>query len=450
MRKLAFSLCLLLSLSLCLSLLASAAYMPDENKDFKTNSQAVYLYNTDTGTVIYQKNEQMKLQPASTAKIMTAVLALENTDDLDEEFTYPSYIFNMLEPGVSQADVRVGETMTMRKALYALMLQSDCFSALAIADRIGDGDIDAFIQMMNDKAKELGAVNTNFANPHGLYDENNYTTAYDLFLITKYAVDVDGFMEIASTPVKDIGPTNIHSEGYNMITTILPMIKSSEYYYEPIRGIKTGTLDEVGRNYVSMASKNGYTYILVLLGAPIYDSSSTGEDGSPVPLAQNTVFQDAINIYEWAFNGFESKMLLEKGKSAGEVKVRLSKDADHVALLASEDFSALVPSEYASGVVLQPHIPETVDAPVKRGDKIGTVDIVLATEVLGTVDLLAEADISRSQTLYILDYIKGLFKSFWVKFAVILVILIIALYITLMVLRNRYRKRYRRAHRHRG
>ena len=281
-------------------------------------------------------------------------------------------------------------------------------------------------------------------------DENNYTTAYDLFLITKYAVDVDGFMEIASTPVKDIGPTNIHSEGYNMITTILPMIKSSEYYYEPIRGIKTGTLDEVGRNYVSMASKNGYTYILVLLGAPIYDSSSTGEDGSPVPLAQNTVFQDAINIYEWAFNGFESKMLLEKGKSAGEVKVRLSKDADHVALLASEDFSALVPSEYASGVVLQPHIPETVDAPVKRGDKIGTVDIVLATEVLGTVDLLAEADISRSQTLYILDYIKGLFKSFWVKFAVILVILIIALYITLMVLRNRYRKRYRRAHRHRG
>lgn len=99
MRKLAFSLCLLLSLSLCLSSLASAAYMPDENKDFKTNSQAVYLYNTDTGTVIYQKNEQMKLQPASTAKIMTAVLALENTDDLDEEFTYPSYIFNMLEPG---------------------------------------------------------------------------------------------------------------------------------------------------------------------------------------------------------------------------------------------------------------------------------------------------------------------------------------------------------------
>lgn len=87
--------------------------------------------------------------------------------------------------------------MTMRKALYALMLQSDCFSALATADRSGDGDIDAFIQMMNDKAKELGAVNTNFANPHGLYDENNYTTAYDLFLITKYAVDVDGFMEIA-------------------------------------------------------------------------------------------------------------------------------------------------------------------------------------------------------------------------------------------------------------
>jgi D-alanyl-D-alanine carboxypeptidase (penicillin-binding protein 5/6) len=422
----------------------SASYRPPDS--VQINSRAVYLYNLDAETRVFEQEAQTRMAPASLAKIMTCILALENTDDLEEEIEFPSYIWNMVEPGASQADVRQGEILTMRKALYCLMLQSDCYSALAIADKVGDGDIQAFVDMMNDKAALIGAQNTYFTNPHGLYDEGMYTTAYDMFLIARYAIKLDNFMDIASTYTIDISPTNkeVHASKYNLFSTIYPMYPGNTYYYEPIKGIKTGTLDEVGRNFVSMASKDGYNYLLVLMGAPNRDA--TGE-----PLQENLSFIDAKNIYEWAFNEFETKQLLEKGKTCNSVPVRLSKEADTVNLLAAESFSALVPkgievdAESGLSVMLRYTKPDSIDAPVSRGKKIGTVDLMLNNEVLGTVDLLAEKDIPRSQTLYMLDYLKGFFDQLWIKFVLVLVILILGFYITLMVLRNRYRKRYRRA-----
>ena len=408
MRKVSLVFSLLLFFGLFAQLRpAAASYRPPDS--IQVNSRAVYLYNLDTETRVFEQEAQTRMPPASLAKIMTCILALENTDDLDEEIEYPAYIWNMVEPGASQADVRQGEVLTMRKALYCLMLQSDCYSALAIADKIGDGEIQTFVDMMNDKAALIGAQNTYFTNPHGLYDEGMYTTAYDMFLITRYAIKLDHFMDIVSTRTIDISPTNmaIHNENYNLFSTILPMYPGNAYYYEPIRGVKTGTLDEVGRNYVSTASKDGYNYLLVLMGAPKVDA--TGED-----LQENLVFMDAKNIYEWAFNEFETKQLLEKGKTCNSIPVRLSKEADTVNLLAAESFSALVPkgievdAESGLSVMLRYTKPDSLDAPVSRGKKVGTVDLMLNNEVLGTVDLLAEKDIPRSQTLYMLDYLLSL------------------------------------------
>lgn len=448
MRKLAFSLCFAFLLAITQPIGAFAlqvGYSPDEERDFKVNSQAVYLYNTDTDTVVYQKEAQKQFQPASTAKIMTCILTLENVPDLEAEITYPSAIFGTLDPGVSQADVRPGETLTYKKALYCLMLQSDCYSAIGLADDIGGGDVGAFVEMMNAKAKELGALNTTFTNPHGLYDEGMSTTAYDLFLITKYAMELDGFMDICSTSTIDLAPTNKHAADYDLYTTVKPMVRSNEYYYEPLKGIKTGTLEEVGRNFVSSASKNGYSYILVLLGAPINDAS--GEE-----LPENLVFIDTKNIYEWAFNNFETKELLEKGKTVNSVPVRLSKDADTVNLVAAENFSTLVPSfvDNENGIVVTfKDKPESLEAPIKRGQKVCTAEIRLNTEILGTVDLLADTDLSRSQTMYMLDWVKNLFSSIWMKFALVLLVLLIAFYVTIMIMRNRYRSRRARGRRHR-
>lgn len=443
---------------------AKAMYQP---KDLALNSESFYLYNVDTGTTLFALNEHDQKQPASTVKIMTCILALENTENLDEVFVYPEYVFTELRgTGAAQADVRSGEEMTMRKALYCLMLQSDCYSALAIADRVGGGDVEKFVAMMNAKAQELGAVNTNFTNPHGLYEEgvdnDMRTTAYDLYLMAKYAIKLEGFMEFCSTPAIDLtelSPSNVAAHqaenGWRLTTTIYPMLRQQPEYYEPLKGIKTGSLPEFGFNFVSTASRNGYTYLLVSMGAKFLDEE--GARIRPVP-----AFDDAKNLYEWAFQNFQVRTLYEKGASAGEALVNLSSKTDHVLLLASEEVAALVPVDAVfdekdnklpeDGTSANPdniyrsyHLEASYDAPIKKSQKLGTMDIVFNGDILGTVDLLAAEAVDRSEMLYLLSMLKTLFSGFWVKFAVILIVLVIIFYAVLMILRNRYRKRYRRA-----
>lgn len=436
---------------------ARALYQINPDVNFTINSKAYYLYNVDTKTPICEVDSQTKRIPASTVKIMTCILALENTDNLDETFVFPQYVFNTLNgTGASHADVHPGEEMTMRKALYCLMLQSDCFSALAIADRIGGGDVDVFVDMMNEKAQEIGAINTHFTNPHGLIltadDSNMLTTPYDLCLMADYAMKLEGFMDYCSVPAMDISPTNVHTSNYLLTSTIESMKKLSPHYYEPIKGIKTGSLPECGYNLVTSATRDGYTYILVLMGADAYD-----EEGKKLKSADQPIFQDAKNILDWAFNGFSVRVLYKAGEEVAEVKVALGKDEDIVKVVAAEDFSALVPVEIQvepddgkTGIIKRPHLPQNgVEAPVVKDKVIGSMDIMLGGDVLGSVDLLAKKDIARSQSKYILSKISGAFDNFLLKFILILILVVVVFYVILTVLRNRYRKRYRRARGHR-
>lgn len=451
----ALGMCAAMMLNFCTANAHAVTYtLPDE---YTISSHAAYLYNLDTQTEVMSLNAQEQMPPASTAKIMTCLLALEHTADLDTEMvSYPQSVFNEmssfmsatgLSPSdISQADVQPGEELTMRKALYCLMLQSDCYSAMAIAHHICDGDSAAFVQMMNARAQELGAVNTYFTNPHGLYEPEMVTTAYDMFLISRQAMQLDSFMDICSTPTIDISPTNVsrHDDNYLLISTIKTMIKGSDYYYEPIAGIKTGTLPEVGMNYVSSASRDGYNYLLVLMGAPAYD-----EEGEALP--EKAPFTDAKTIYEWAFDTFETTTLYEKGATVGQVSVNLSAEDDYVNLLAADSFHAFVPIEAtqsgdgSSAITMRLNVPESIDAPISFGQKIGTMDVILYGEVVGSVDVIAKNDVNRSQSKYILSRISEIFSQFWIKFLLIFVILIVAFYSVLMILRNRYRKRRRRA-----
>lgn len=426
-------------------------------EEYTISSRAAYLYNLDSETEVMSLNAQEKMPPASTAKIMTCLLALENTANLDTEIVhYPQAVFTemnefmaatgLTSSDISQADVQVGEELTMRQALYCLMLQSDCYSAQAIARHIGEGDSAAFVEMMNTRAEELGAANTYFTNPHGLYEPEMVTTAYDLFLITKYAMQQPAFMDICSTPTIDIAPTNVarHADQYRLISTIKTMIRGSDYYYEPIAGIKTGTLPEVGMNYVSTASKDGYNYLLVLMGAPAYD-----EEGNSLP--EKAPFIDAKTIYDWAFECFEIKTLYEKGATVGQVNVNLSGEEDYVNVLAADSFMALVPvdatetGDGSSAIAKRLNLPESVDAPIRFGEKLGTMDVVVYGEAVGSIDLIAKKDVNRSQSKYMLSRVTDVLSKFWIKFVVVLVTLIVAFYVVLMILRNRYRRRYRRA-----
>ncbi len=434
MRKMAFFVAMMLLFAAALGTATLAAgYTPP----FDLQSEAVYMVNLDTGKVIFEKNADKKMYPASLTKIMTVILALENIEDLDGTLIpLKLYIQDALYgKNASLGGILQNEEVTARGLIYAAMLQSANEAAMMLADHIGDGSIARFVEMMNDKARELGCTGTNFANANGLHDENNYTTAKDMAIIARYAMEMPEFMEFATTTTQEIGPTNKHSS-LRQNTTNLMMVKSSQYYYSPIRGIKTGTLPEAGRCFVSSASRDGFTYLTVLMGAPIDDPS-----GKAYPEYLN--FTETKKIYEWAFDTFRVKTLLEKGKLVTEIPVELSLEKDSVALISAERFTSLVPSDIeASSVQLLPDIPESLQAPVSRGDEVGSVRLMLAGEEVGRVVLLAGETIEMSKPLYYWSKVKGFFASFWAKFAVIFVALLLVLYVVLMILRNRNHRKY--------
>ncbi|MDR2933227.1 MAG: D-alanyl-D-alanine carboxypeptidase [Oscillospiraceae bacterium] len=435
----------LLVLSLCLALCAPLAAFADEGypPNFEVSAKGVYMYNLDTESVIYQKNADTPLYPASVTKIMTCILALENTDNLDmEDITYPNYVQDYLydyqyiqkNGEVSKGGLLAGEVLSMRDALYALMLPSANEVAMIIADHIG-GSQEGFVEMMNAKARELGATNTNFVNANGLFDSAHVTTAHDIYLMARHAMELPGFMDIVTTVSYQCPPTNKHPEGLNWSTTNLMMVPNNLYYYPPLKGIKTGTLPDSGRCFVSTATRDGFTYLLVVLGSTYLDETGAA-------MAENMAFVETRQLYEWVFDTFRVKNLVDKGKYVAEIPLRLNLDQDHVKLMTAERFTALLPNDIDSNsVTLIPEIPDAIDAPVTKGQYVGEVALILSGEEIGRVDLLSVESVEASQVLVLLEKAKEITRSFWFKFAIVLFVFLFVFYIVLMILRNRRRRR---------
>ena len=388
MRKLKTVASLLLAVVIT-GLSAITPAFADYDPGFDVDAEAVYFINLDTGKVIYEKDADKKVYPASTTKIMTALLALENIPDLDTpQIELKLYIQNALSgTGASLAGILRGETFTPRELLYAALLPSGNEAAMMLGDYVGDGSLDYFAEMMNEKAAELGAVNTHFVNASGMHDDDHYTTAYDMYLITMAALENETFREIVSTNYYYAGEDQ-NGNPLHWNTTNFLISPGSTYYYPYATGVKTGTTDEAGRCLVSTAEKDGYHYLMVMMGAPQYDSN--GEK-----LEENMVFKQTIELYDWALSSFSNKTLIEKDVGVGEVPLKLARGGkDYLLIKSGEVFTDLLPNEIEASSLI--------------------------------------------------DQFKRLFRSFLAKFIVVFVILSIIAYITITVLRGRNKNRYYR------
>ena len=254
-----------------------ASFAINYNPNIELHAKSIYMENLDTSQVIFEKNTFEKMPPASLTKIMTAILAIENIPDLSVEITYKPYIqdqmsrLNAQYGGISLGGLLAGEVLSAEKLLYAVLLPSANEAATILADYVGDGSVPRFVEMMNQKARELGCENTNFVNPHGLHDDNQYSCAHDMAIMAKYAMKNEVFREIASTNFFDGSPTNKHSKELFWNTTNKLSVPSSPYFCKGVFGVKTGTLAQSGRHVVSMAKRGGYEYVLVVMGAPLFD-----------------------------------------------------------------------------------------------------------------------------------------------------------------------------------
>lgn len=385
--------------------------------DFEVKSEAAMLVNIDTDNVMYSKNIKEKRYPASLTKIMTALIVIENCDDIDKKITVPGYCIRILSgTGLTMGNLVEGEEITIRDLLHLTLICSAADAANTLADYIGGGSISSFVNKMNQKAKELKMNNTNFENVHGMHDDNHYTTVSDLYLLMNYVLKQPIIKEIASKSRYKVAATNKNSERI-IVTTNMMIDSNTIYYYKYASGIKTGFTSKAGRCLISTASKNGYNYFCIILGG---DNSSRSE------------FRDSKNLYNWAFNNFEYRTVANKDEIISEMKVELAWDTDHVKLYPEKNIAAIVPNNVDNADLIYDVVlkENSVWAPVEKGDIMGYARIMCAGEEIAQVNLIAGDTINRNLWLFIGKIANIIIESTWFKmfaalFAILLVILII-------------------------
>ena len=245
--------------------LETTEYPDDPTRFPDLVSQQAIVMDAKTGSILYQKNAFNKAYPASTTKMMTILMALESGIDMNKVMTMSHEAVYGIEPGSSSISLQEGEQITFEQGLYALMLESANEVALGLAEEMGQGDSSKFVEMMNKRAAELGCKNTHFMNPNGLFDENHYTTCYDMALITREALKYDELRKIASTEHYVIPPTNICEEERNLWMHCRMIYDSSSYYYEYFEGGKTGYTVLAKNTLITWSKKGDLELITVLM-----------------------------------------------------------------------------------------------------------------------------------------------------------------------------------------
>ena len=404
--------------------------------DFETNCMSLYLENLDTEIAVYEKEAETRRYPASTTKIMTYIITAEHVEDFENTYvTVKGDILHMLDgTGSSMAGLVADEKVSIYQLLCCLMIHSGNDAALVLADYIGQGDISKFVDMMNEKAEELGCENTHFVNPHGLNDPNHYTTAKDMAIMAKYALTLPQFSEITNTVI-----SYCLGEDRYLLTTnhMIDASRGGDYYYPYAQGIKTGsTGNDSGYCLVSTAVKDGYTYLCVAFGAPYEDENGERYD--------NGAMIDSKNLYKWAFSELEIKTIMDKNDLVKEINLNYAWNKDSIQLVPATSYSTILPDDVnISSIDKTYDIPESIDAPVKEGDKIGTVTLSYANQELVTIDLLASETVERSELLTAMDAFNKIVTSKWFIISVIAIIVLFIAYIIIATVYNKRKKNQR-------
>ena len=400
------------------ALATPAAAMSGYDPDFEVTAEAAYIVNLDTNLVVYEKNSETPLVAGSLTKLMTMILLLKNyQDQLDTiTVTAPGYIYDYLYgKGASSADIRRGETHTLRTLLYAMEVQSGNEAAYIVADYMGGGSIDNFVAMMNAEAEAIGCTGTTFTDPCGL-DEGNITTARDSYLLLRAAMEYDAFVEAAGVYTWQVPQSSAHDAPYTIISTNRMISSASELYRSYTQGGKTGSLSSGWQNFASWHTQDGETYISVLM----HSSDEIGTTPAEIETGQ---------LMDWIFATFGVGAALDTTQPISELPVRYATEAESVMLYPVDNMMTLLPREGGAAVTEQTfNLPESLAAPVTQGEVVGSVTISIEGEEVGTVDLIAGSNVSRNQVLYTLSRVGEFFSSTYFKVVVILTMVTVAIY----------------------
>lgn len=360
-------------------------------------AKAAFLYDMTTDTVIYAKNPDEKLYPASLTKVMTALIALERAS-LDEIATVSINAVADMDPEATLAYLVPGEEMSMLDLLYCLLVESANDAGAVIAEHVA-GSHEAFAELMNQKAAQLGCTGTHFTNAHGLHDENHYSTARDMAKIMMAALEHSAFVEIYATARYVVPATNLRDERVLNSTNYLIANQDIDFYYEPlITGGKTGYTSAAGRCLVSTAERedSDMKLLCVILGAEEY----INEDGA---IEYYGHFEETVDVVKYGLNNFSPVELYHRGQVVGQFDVTggensvVGEPADSRAVLVRNDFKETditFRAEVLSG---------GLNAPIAVGDKIGVLRVWYRNVCIAQTDILSLSQCKKDTMNSIFD-----------------------------------------------
>ena len=366
--------------------LFSNSALATEMPNLEISAPSAILIDANTGRVFYEKEADTKRYPASTTKIMTALVVLENVEDLQQVATVSYDAVFSIPSGYATDLLKVGEELTIEELLYALLVKSSNESAVVLAEYVA-GSVDSFASMMNTKAQELGCTNTHFVNPNGVHDENHYTTARDLATIAREAMKNEQFRKFVATASHTLPSTNKYERtDRNLVTTNDLIRKSNASYYSYAIGIKTGFTTPAQNCLVAGASKDGVDLIAVIL--------KTGDEER---------YQDAKTLFNYVYDNFGMKEIVKQNDIVQEIEVKnATKETKKLKLAAKDSIEALVTNdklkELQQGEVT---LNEDIKAPIAKGTVLGSIKYTVDGIEYKT-DLVAENDVKPSYTVQII------------------------------------------------
>lgn len=389
--------------------------------DSEPNLTAEYavLMDYETGQVLYNKNGHSKLYPASTTKAWTAYVVLKHVNDLNQVVE----IKDLPIVDGSSMYLKEGEAFTVKELLDALLIHSSNDVAMVLAKYVG-GSVENFVNMMNDEAKSIGAENTHFNNPHGLPDENHYTTAYDMALMARKAMDNKIFRDIVNTksvkyPATEAYPYERYFENTNQFLTSRSKMnykgQEIDIKYDIVDGIKTGYTDAAGKCLLSTGVKNNIRVISAVFKSTVDD-----------------LYLDSRTLLDYGFDNFYVKEIVDKDDFIKNKKVFLSKEKKLIYQPEANYSVALSNDSKADDYSIKTKL-DNIKLPIKEGDKVGTLEVYKNKKLEKSIDLVAKNDVTS---------IFAFFKENKLLYNVLkIILLIIILVFIVFIIRKVNRKK---------
>lgn len=433
---------LFFALLLVISLSGPALATEDGDEGFSVDAKAALLIDPDTEEILYELNIHDRLYPASLTKVMTCLLVLEAIDGgtlkRSDVLTASEEAINAVPPDGSTAGIQPEEELTVEDLLYCIMLSSANEGCNIFAEAL-DGSIEGFVERMNAKARALGCEDTHFVNPNGLPDDDHYTTAWDLYLIVREARTHPDFMPIVNTIYYEVPETNL-SRSRKLYTTnyLISSYRTDYYLYPGAMGIKTGFTSAAGYCLMSSAARNGRSLLSVVLGAQRH----TEEDGTIITES----FTETKRLFDHGFKDFDRVILLGANELVGEVPITLSQEQNTVKVHPDREVERLLPSSMNPVLDIDRDITytqESFEAPITKGQVMGTMTVRSRDKVYAVVELLADEDVSASRLLVfrrdLIDFLKKPALWFSIGGAAGLIFLIAVIRAVARARRVRYR-----------